>query len=599
VFNFRLRSSRLLVFATCVGLTFLLFNCVPVSPLTHFVGEASAGDTNSSNPKGPASYQWPESPGRGYGGLYIEDDISHTRRVSTLGTTSGVLCTATNDSSCAGQSVQFYAMLPRCESAVSVDCIESISAKTTSGAIEQAQFERYFPASGLADFAGNPEVKIPSGASSSLWNIPSAPHAGGAGYLAVVSVSGSSDSQRNSVGSPIVHASLYPVQIVAGKFSRNVPVGTGGISHPSRELWGNCAALDEGYCAARQEFPASMRFSMAIRLTSSPNGWLHGRIFDPEISFAKSDSSVRIQIEANPVQIPAIAMWAEASLLPKSYTQACTPTIACSQINPQSDTAVPAVEDWRTLYQDKASWTRSQWMFKTLSDTQSELNSNTCFRDKSLLQGFITTNATGYSAGPPSYSTSGKSFTYTVSSPHFDAESKVFVGSYSFVIRTSTARCLYGIADGDISAKLTISSSDQGEITQTSTESVSIDSNWLKVNASGFHYSSPVLKTTLWSTITPTTTVPVATTGSTKTIAMPKLTKSESAVANSIAAYAKLKVDSTSKFSLKVASGYAKFCKVSGSTLKGLKVGTCKVSVTVTPKKGAALTKTVTIKVTK
>ena len=207
-----------------------------------------------------------------------------------------------------------------------------------------------------------------------------------------------------------------------------------------------------------------------------------------------------------------------------------------------------------------------------------------CFSDKSVLQGFVTTNSTGYSAGPPSYSASGKSFSYTVSSPHFDAENKVFSGSYSFVIRTSTARCLYGIADGDISAKLTISTSDQGDISQTSTESVSIDSNWLKVNASGFHYSSPVLKTTLWST---------------KTSAMPKLTKAKSVVAKSIATYAKLKMDSTSKFSLKVASGYAKFCKVSGTKLKGLKIGTCKVSVTVTPKKGAALTKTVTIKVTK
>lgn len=576
---------------TCIGLTSLLLNCVPVSPLTHFAGEASAVDANSSNLKGPASYQWPESPGRGYGGLYIEDDISHTRRVSTLASSSGVLCTATNDSSCAGQSVKFYAILPRCESSASVDCIESIFAKSTSGTIAEAQFDRYFPSSGLADFVGNPEAKIPSGASSSLWNIPSAPHAGGTGYLAVVSVSGSSDSQRTSVGSPIVHASLYPVKIVAGKFSRNVPNGGGGVSHPSLELWGNCAALDEGYCAARQEFPASMRFSMAIRLTSSPNGWLHGRIFDPEISFAKSDSSVRIQIEANPVQVPAIATWAEASLLPKSFSQACTAAIFCSQTNPQSEGAVSSVEDWRVLYQDKASWTRSQWMFKTLSDYQSTLSSNTCFSDKSLLQGFVTTNATGYSAGPPSYSALEKAFTYTVSSPHFDAESKVFAGSYSFVIRTSTARCLYGIADGEISAKLTISTSDQGDMTQTMTESVSIDSTWLKVNANGFHYSSPVIKTSLWSSVPPTSTTV------TGAVVMPQVSNTKSATAKSIAKYAKLKVASTSKISLKIASGYAKFCKISGANLKGLKVGSCKVKVTVTPKKGNAASKTVTLRV--
>ena len=583
MFSFRLRSTRSGAFVTCVVLAFLFLNSVPVSPLPHFVGKASAEDTNSSNLKGPASYQWPVSPGRGYGGLYIEDDISHTRRVSTLGNSAGLLCTSTTDSSCAGQSVKFYAILPRCESPTSVDCVESISAKSSSGTIEEAQFERYFPAQGLADFVGSPEAKIPSGASSSLWNIPSAPHAGGSGYLAVVSVSGEADSLRKSVGTPIVHASLYPVQIVAGRFSRNIPNGVGGISHPSLDLWGNCAAVDDGFCAARQEFPSAIRFSMAIRLTSSPNGWLHGRIFDPEISFTKTDTSVRIQIEANPVQVPAIATWAEASLLPKSFSQVCTAQVFCSQTNPQSEGAVSSVEDWRPLYQDKASWTRGQWMFKTLSDERSELGSNTCFSDKSLLQGFVTTNSTGYSAGPPSYSTSEKSFTYTLSSPHFDAEGKVFVGSYSFVIRASTARCLYGIADGEISAKLTISSSDQGDLTQTLTESVSIDATWLKVNASGFHYSSPVIKTSLF--------VPRA--------VLPKVKIVKSATAKSIARYAKLEVASTSKVSLKVFRNSTKYCKVSGATLKGLKAGPCKVTVTVTPKKGRPTFKNVTLQITK
>ncbi len=583
MFSFRLRSPRSGVFVACVVLAFLFLNCVPVSPLPHFVGKASAEDTNTSNLKSPASYQWPASPGRGYGGLYIEDDISHTRRVSTLGNSSGLLCASTTDSSCANQSVKFYAILPRCESSTSVDCVESISAKSASGTIEEAQFERYFPAQGLSDFVGSPEAKIPSGASSSLWNIPSAPHAGGTGYLAVVSVSGEADSLRKSVGTPIVHASLYPVQIVAGRFSRNIPNGAGGISHPSLDLWGNCAAVDDGYCAARQEFPSAIRFSMAIRLTSSPNGWLHGRIFDPEISFTKTDSSVRIQIEANPVQVPAIATWAEASLLPKSFSQVCTAEIFCWQTNPQSEGAVSSVEEWRELYQDKASWTRGQWMFKTLSDYQSELGSNTCFSDKSLLQGFVTTNSTGYSAGPPTYSTSGKSFTYTLSSPHFDAESKVFVGSYSFVIRASTARCLYGITEGEISAKLTISSSDQGDLTQTLTESVSIDETWLKVNASGFHYSSPVIKTSLF--------VPPA--------VLPKVKKSKSATAKSIARYAKLEVTSTSKVSLKVFRNSTKYCKVSGTTLKGLKAGPCKVTVTVTPKKGRPTFKNLTLQITK
>ena len=74
------------------------------------------------------------------------------------------------------------------------------------------------------------------------------------------------------------------------------------------------------------------------------------------------------------------------------------------------------------------------------------------------------------------------------------------------------------------------------------------------------------------------------------------LSRSRPATAKSIATYAKLKVASTSIVTLRVLPSSAKFCKVSGSTLKGLKAGSCKVTVTVTPKKGRSTTKTVTLR---
>jgi hypothetical protein len=82
-------------------------------------------------------------------------------------------------------------------------------------------------------------------------------------------------------------------------------------------------------------------------------------------------------------------------------------------------------------------------------------------------------------------------------------------------------------------------------------------------------------------------------------VTAPRVTTSKSATARSIAMFAKIKVLSTSKVSLKVVRSSAKFCKVSGATLKGLKAGSCKVTVTVTPKKGKATSKTVTLKVAK
>ncbi len=70
-------------------------------------------------------------------------------------------------------------------------------------------------------------------------------------------------------------------------------------------------------------------------------------------------------------------------------------------------------------------------------------------------------------------------------------------------------------------------------------------------------------------------------------------------VSRSLAAYARIVVASNSKISLKVVPTYVKYCKVSSATLKGLKTGSCKVTVTVTSKKGKATSKTITLKVTK
>jgi hypothetical protein len=90
----------------------------------------------------------------------------------------------------------------------------------------------------------------------------------------------------------------------------------------------------------------------------------------------------------------------------------------------------------------------------------------------------------------------------------------------------------------------------------------------------------------------------VSGTVTTPTVTTPTVSKSKPATAKSLALYAKIPVLATSKVSLKVVSGYAKYCKVSGARLKGIKVGNCKVTVTVTPKKGKAIARRVTLKVT-
>lgn len=65
----------------------------------------------------------------------------------------------------------------------------------------------------------------------------------------------------------------------------------------------------------------------------------------------------------------------------------------------------------------------------------------------------------------------------------------------------------------------------------------------------------------------------------------------------SIAQFAKLTIPKNSKLSVKVASSSMKICRVIGTSIRGLKAGTCKVTVSAKPKIGRTQSKTVSLRV--
>ena len=89
-------------------------------------------------------------------------------------------------------------------------------------------------------------------------------------------------------------------------------------------------------------------------------------------------------------------------------------------------------------------------------------------------------------------------------------------------------------------------------------------------------------------TVAPSTTIAVS---------QPVVSATKAATAASLAKYAKVTVPAGAKVTAKVLSSSSKFCKLVGSSVKGIKNGLCKVSLTVTPKKGSVVTKTVVLKV--
>lgn len=107
-------------------------------------------------------------------------------------------------------------------------------------------------------------------------------------------------------------------------------------------------------------------------------------------------------------------------------------------------------------------------------------------------------------------------------------------------------------------------------------------------------------------TVAPSTTpAPVTTSSSVVTVAPPStmaisqpvVSATRAASATAIAKYVKAVVPTGAKISVKVLSSSSRYCKLVGSSVKGIKKGLCKVTLTIRPKKGSVVTKTVVLKV--
>ena len=102
--------------------------------------------------------------------------------------------------------------------------------------------------------------------------------------------------------------------------------------------------------------------------------------------------------------------------------------------------------------------------------------------------------------------------------------------------------------------------------------------------------TTPAPVTTLSSVVT----VPPP---STIAISQPVVSATRAASATAIAKYVKAVVPTGAKISVKVLSSSSRYCKLVGSSVKGIKKGLCKVTLTIRPKKGSVVTKTVVLKV--
>jgi hypothetical protein len=126
----------------------------------------------------------------------------------------------------------------------------------------------------------------------------------------------------------------------------------------------------------------------------------------------------------------------------------------------------------------------------------------------------VTTNATQYSAGPPTFDKAEGTLVYKVAAPHFSSNGDVFRGRYNLTMRSDIARCVYGFTKAPIKAELSIVSADGSP--QVATTILGEKNGWVFLSAANFEFSAPIIKAKLTQEVivepTPTPTpTPAAT----------------------------------------------------------------------------------------
>lgn len=386
--------------------------------------------------------------------------------------TADPLC-ATNDSS---KDIISWAVLPFCADTESAVCIEDLSIGTTTAALVPAKFLR----------SSKDGTQIPSDASKNLIGGGSPAlfeselaHAGGSKYYAAtVRLTQHFNYSTSKFEVTDLHTAVLPVNLV--NYSGNT---------------NSCVFTEGSVCARVQDFAEGTRVSLKFRMPKTVTGWFKGRLKDPIVDVQNYSATLNsISVDAEPVTVPTLALVRNSSDFSAKELMWYNNN---GRWGVKNGTATGAegsqkeifeyVDYYRGFAKDTAAGVNTSWKMSSL---MGGTNQPGCFKDSSKLYGLVTTNALGYDGGSPAFKDG--MLDYKVTGLHYMPNgTDLFQGTYDLVMRSETARCLYGFTSAPISASVSVVGGDSQSIATTL---VSEKNGWLKMAAYGFTFSEKTLR---------------------------------------------------------------------------------------------------------
>jgi hypothetical protein len=441
-----------------------------------------------------------------------------------------LLCSSMKDPRCSEKTGSFTYMtrLAACSQVTDLDCIESVTLLSSNQEIVGEAVE-VFPKVIRTTYVEDSSIKLPRASSGQTWSFPGFTHIGGNLFFLNAILAGSKNPSEKYFSTESLSMSVYAVDFKAttrddGSSSASVsPRGSGsvlganGMYGPYDDERYECVMSGDSLCANRRELPEEIGFRVSLRLSASPSGWLHGRISGAKISIEnlKNSGAVRILLAGQSVRIPNLGFSYPWSAIPeriqKQYrdgsftneggalTKGCRwcsddPLVNTTSSRPLSygPDALQEFNAWINLRSDKADADINSWSVRTLSELEMK-DSLGCFRKKNRVNGFVSTNATIYSAGPPRLIKG--TLDYTVAAPHLRSNGDETLGRYQLIMRSDVARCVYGFGSAPVTASVSVANSNG--IAQVATTSVTESDGWLSLNADNFTFSASTIKVKL------------------------------------------------------------------------------------------------------
>ncbi|CAN2217297.1 hypothetical protein MCEMRE130_01137 [Candidatus Nanopelagicaceae bacterium] len=488
--------------------------------------------------------QWPipNEPAVGHHSVLIGEQADGFKSYSQLSTQyekGYFLCKSVSDENCSkGWYYNYNAVLPVCDIAAQVNCIEGLSARKEGGEVKVATFDQYTYENHPNMYVGDVSKGIPMAGAPSIWKLPGMPHSGGDEYALVAGLSGNLNKTDTNYVNEDFYLHLAPVSRKSGISSDGDDSGFNNynkcIQKISPEGIGSLACgggvQDVGKfkcavktdkasdCYLQRPFPADTRFEVRVRLAKEPISWMHGRMFNPTIEVKSlSTGGVKLTVEAGSVKVPIFYSGGQFSTLDKElqeYWDKCIPIRTCGfstrstsnfakepngnlrnvQDNAESygDRALGIIKTFVKSASDKSVAVPTTWNIRSLTKTEMS-KANGCFNSGSGIKGIVTTNSTTYSEGPPTFSDGF--LNYKVASAHFNPDGTEFKGTYNLVIRSDVARCLYKFSSAPLSASIQVVT-DNGE-PSVSTTLFGERKGWVELAAYNFEFSSPTVRVKL------------------------------------------------------------------------------------------------------